>query len=85
MILPMILMTMMYASCMSFAVESIAGEKERGTIASMLITPTPRNQIITGKILALSIMALLGGLSTFLGTMLSMPKIANQSNDMGDI
>lgn len=85
MILPMILMTMMYSSCMSFAVESIAGEKERGTIASMLITPTPRNQIITGKILALSIMALLGGLSTFLGTMLSMPKIANQSNDMGDI
>lgn len=81
MILPMILMTMMYSSCVSFSVESIAGEKERGTIASLLITPTPRNQIIIGKVLALSVMALLGGLSSFLGTMLSMPMLVGTMED----
>ena len=81
MILPMILMTMMYSSCVSFSVESIAGEKERGTIASLLITPTPRNQIIIGKVLALSVMALLGGLSSFLGTLLSMPMLVGTMED----
>lgn len=81
MILPMILMVMMYSSCVSFSVESIAGEKERGTIASLLITPTPRNQIIIGKVLALSVMALLSGLSSFLGTMLSMPMLVGSMED----
>lgn len=81
MILPMILMTMMYTSCVSFSVESIAGEKERGTIASLLITPTPRNQLIIGKVLALSVMALLGGLSSFLGTLLSMPMLVGTMED----
>ena len=81
MILPMILMIMMYSSCVSFSVESIAGEKERGTIASLLITPTPRNQIIIGKVLALSVMALLSGLSSFLGTLLSMPMLVSTIED----
>ncbi len=81
MILPMILMVMMYSSCVSFSVESIAGEKERGTIASLLITPTPRNQIIIGKVLALSVMALLSGISSFLGTLLSMPMLVGTMED----
>ncbi len=81
MVLPMVLMTMMYSSCVAFSVESIAGEKERGTIASLLITPTPRNQLILGKVLALSVMALLGGLSSFLGTLLSMPKLMGNMED----
>ncbi len=75
MILPMLLMTLMFSSCVSLAPESIAGEKERGTIAALLITPTPRSQIILGKVCALSVMALLGGLSSFLGTFLSIPTL----------
>ena len=75
MILPMLLMTLMFSSCVSLAPESIAGEKERGTIAALLITPTPRSQIILGKVCALSVMALLSGLSSFLGTFLSIPTL----------
>ncbi len=81
MILPMLLMMLMYSSCAALAPESIAGEKERGTIATLLITPVPRNQIILGKILALSVMALLGGLSSFLGTFLSMPALLGDVDD----
>lgn len=81
MILPMLLMVLMYSSCVALAPESIAGEKERGTIAAMLITPVPRNRIILGKILALSTMALLGGLSSFLGTFLSMPALLGDMED----
>ncbi len=81
MVLPMILMTLMYSSCAALAPESIAGEKERGTIASLLITPIPRNHIVIGKVMALSVMALLSGLSSFLGTLLSMPKLVGTMGD----
>lgn len=74
-ILPMIIMIFLYSGCVALAPESIAGEKERGTIATLLITPIPRNQIAIGKIAALAILALLSGLSSFLGTFLSMPAL----------
>ena len=86
MILPMLLITMMFSSCTSIAPESIAGEKERGTIATLLITPVPRAHIILGKVGALSIMALLGGLSSFLGTLLSLPALMQtMGEEMTDI
>ena len=86
MILPMLLMTLMYSSCAALAPESIAGEKERGTLAALLITPVPRSQIILGKVLALSVMSLLGGLSSFLGTILSIPKLmGNMEDQIGSI
>ena len=74
-ILPMLLMTMLYSGCTSVATESIAGEKERGTIATLLITPVKRSHIALGKILALSLIALLSGVSSILGTVLSLPKM----------
>ena len=81
MILPMLLLTFIFSSCMSIAPESIAGEKERGTLAALLITPTPREQIILGKVGALSVMALLGGISSFIGTMLSFPNLLGESEE----
>ena len=84
MILPMLLITLLFSSCSAIATESIAGEKERGTIAAMLIAPVPRSQIILGKIIALSVMALLGGLSSFLGTFLSFPTLMSSMSGMED-
>lgn len=80
-ILPMILIVFLISSCMTLAPESIAGEKERGTIATLLITPAPRGQIALGKILALSCIALLSGISSFLGTYLSMPALLGEMGD----
>ncbi len=74
-ILPMLLMMLLYSSCTSVATEAIAGEKERGTIATLLITPVGRGHIALGKILALSLVALLAGASNALGTILSLPKL----------
>ena len=71
----MLLMTFMFSSCAAVAPESIAGEKERGTIATLLVTPMKRRDLAIGKICSLSVIALLGGLSSFLGTMLSIPKL----------
>lgn len=74
-LLPMLLMMFLYSGCASVAPESIAGEKERGTIATMLITPTRRSDIAIGKIIALAIIALLSGVSSAVGTILSLPKL----------
>ncbi len=75
MLLPMLLIMLLFSGCMSVAPESIAGEKERGTIATLLITPTKRSHIAIGKILALSVMALISGTSSTLGVILSLPKL----------
>ena len=75
MLLPMLLTTFLFTGCVSAASESIAGEKERGTIATLLVTPMKRSQLALGKLISLSAIGLLGGCSSFIGTMLSLPKL----------
>lgn len=82
MMLPMLLMIFMYSGCISVAPESIAGEKERGTIATLLVTPMKRSSLALGKIISLSVIALLSGLSSFAGTMLSLPKMMGSAEGM---
>ncbi len=83
--LPMLLMIFLFSGCMAVAPESIAGEKERGTIATLLVTPTKRSHIAVGKIIALSIIALLSGISSTIGTVLSMPALMGAASDNMDI
>lgn len=77
-ILPMLIMTFLFSGCMAVAPESIAGEKERGTFATMLVTPLARWQLALGKIMALAAIALLSGVSSFLGVTLSLPKLIGE-------
>ena len=76
-------MIFLFSGCMAIAPESIAGEKERGTIATLLVTPMKRGQLAMGKIISLGIIGLLSGISSFVGTMLSLPKLmGTESNAM---
>lgn len=79
MLLPFLIMTMLYSGCMGIAPESIAGEKERGTIATLLVTPIRRSELVVGKILSLSTISSLSAISSFIGTFLSMPKLMGGS------
>ena len=78
------MMVFLFSGCVAVAPESIAGEKERGSIATLLVTPMGRGQLAAGKVLALGIIALLSGASSFLGTMLSLPKLMGAAGDMLD-
>lgn len=80
-LLPMLLLTFLYSGCISVAPESIAGEKERGTITTMLVTPMKRSSLAIGKIIALAFIALLAGASSTIGTVLSMPKLMGGATD----
>lgn len=75
MMLPFLLMVFLFSGAMGVCSESVAGEKERGTIATLLITPTRRSHIAIGKILSLGITSLVSALVSFLGLMLSLPKL----------
>ena len=75
MFMPMLMFALLTSGCVAVAPEAIAGEKERGTMATMLITPIKRWQLALGKIISLSCFAMLSGISSFLGVILSLPKL----------
>lgn len=79
MMMPMLVLMMLFAGCLSVAAESIAGEKERGTIATLLVTPMKRSDLALGKMISLSVFGLLSGLSSFVGIMLSLPNLMGGS------
>lgn len=79
--IPMLLMIFIWSGCVAVAPESIAGEKERGTIATLLVTPMSRQGLALGKIFALSIIAFLSGVSSFIGTFASLPSMYQGMSD----
>lgn len=79
MILPFILMTFLMSGAMGICSESIAGEKERGTIATLLVTPVKRSHLVIGKIGALGLTTIASAFVSFIGLILSLPKLAGVS------
>lgn len=80
--MPMLLMAFLFSGTLAVAPESIAGEKERGTIATLLVTPIKRGHIAVGKVLALSVISVLSGLSSTVGTILSLPKMVGEDAEI---
>lgn len=84
MFMPFILMVFLVTGSVSVASESIAGEKERGTIATLLVTPVKREYIALGKIIALTVTSLFSSLVSFIGIMASLPNLL-QLERIGDV
>lgn len=53
MMLPYFITILLFAGAMGIGTDMIAGEKERGTMASLLVTPVKRKSIVLGKVFAL--------------------------------
>lgn len=83
MLLPFLVLTFLFSGCLGIAPESIAGEKERGTIATLLVTPIRRSELVIGKICSLSVLSALSAISSFIGTFLAMPKL--MGGNVGDM
>lgn len=78
-LLPFIVVIFIFSAGMSITLESVAGEKERGTLATVLVTSVKRSHVALGKIIPLSCIASIGAASSFLGVSLSMPKLMGTS------
>ena len=73
-IFPMFLLVFIYHGAIASATEAITGEKERGTLATILITPVTPIELATGKIISLGVESFLCGISGTLGILLSVPR-----------
>lgn len=73
MMLPYLIVMMLFAGAMSLGVDAIAGEKERGTMASMLLTPVSRRDIVVGKLVSLSIMSGLSAVVYAVAMVIAIP------------
>lgn len=70
MLVPYFITMLIFASAMGLGIDSIAGEKERGTLASLLLTPVKRNRIVLGKVISLAILSVMSALVYVLAMLL---------------
>lgn len=74
MILPMLIAILLFAGAMGIGLDTIAGEKERGTMATLLMTPVRRETIALGKVIGLAIIALISATTSFVAIIASLPR-----------
>jgi sodium transport system permease protein len=74
--LPYILITMVLTGGLSAALDSSAGERERKTLESLLLTPAPRSRILLGKILAITVISLVAAVAAIGSMLLALTRIA---------
>jgi len=85
MMLPILVVIFLFASAMSIGPDAIAGEKERGTIATLLVTPIERRHIALGKVLSLALLSLMGAFSAFIGIIASLPRLMQMDGRPSDM
>ncbi len=65
--LPYIFIIFCFLGCMYPSIDLITGEKEKGTMETLLTSPASRFQILIGKILAIATIGLCAALMTIIG------------------
>lgn len=76
MMLPYLITFLLFVGAMSLGVDAFTGEKERGTMASMLLAPIKRQEIVVGKLVSLSILSGISAAVYAIAMLVSMPMMA---------
>ncbi len=74
--LPYFVTLMLFAGAMGIGTDMIAGEKERGTMASLLVSPVKRSAIIFGKVFALMTISGLASIVSTIAIIICMPLVS---------
>ncbi len=72
MILPMMVGLIAITGAGTFAIDMIAGERERKTIEALFTSPVSRGEILLGKFGALTILSIISGVSTLLSALIGI-------------
>ncbi|GGK90289.1 ABC transporter permease [Deinococcus radiotolerans] len=84
-LIPMLMMQFILAGALATALDATAGEKERGTLESLLVAPVRRAEIVAGKLLATATTALTSAAFSVVGFLLSGAVMrAYQRSNPGD-
>lgn len=71
-IIPLMLVVSLASAGMAAANDLVAGEKERGTLESLLTAPIAAQHILTAKLLAVMIMSAMGAVASLISVTLAM-------------
>lgn len=71
-VVPLFLMLAALVGGMNVAIDTTAGERERGSLEALLLNPVPRRTLVLGKWLATSVASLAVATVTLLGFMLTV-------------
>ena len=73
--LPYILIVMTMTGGLSAALDTSAGERERKTLESLLLTPAPRSQVLVGKIVAVALISLVAAIAAIASMLIALSRI----------
>ena len=79
--LPYIFIIFCFLGCMYPAIDLITGEKEKGTMETLLSSPAPRFSILMGKIFAIATIGLSAALMTIMGMLVGLKFMPNLPPD----
>lgn len=84
MMLPYFITILLFAGAMGIGTDMIAGEKERGTMASLLVSPAKRSSIALGKVCALMVISGLSSLIYVLVMVFFAPTMMDSMSGAGE-
>lgn len=70
-LLPFFILIYLFANSMKVGLDSVAGEKERGTLAILLVNQVDRLAIVIGKMLSVMVAAIVGAASSVIGLIIA--------------
>ena len=83
--LPYIFIIFCFTGCMYPALDLVTGEKERGTIETLLTVPASRFNILFGKVFAISVVGMAAALMGILGLLLAGKFIPDIPDEMLEV
>ncbi len=81
-ILPYIFMAFCFMGCMLPAIDLFAGEKERGTIETLLVTPVNRMRVLIGKMIVVTAFGLLSATVALVGLIGSLYLMGDEGGEL---
>jgi sodium transport system permease protein len=81
--MPFFIVIYLFANSMKVGLDSVAGEKERGTLAILLVNQVSRLSIVLGKMASVMVAAIVGALSSAVGLKIASRYLIDMAGDSG--
>jgi sodium transport system permease protein len=78
-VVPLLMVVFMSVGALSLAVDAVAGEKERGTMTALLVTPLKRGELAAGKALGIALLSFLSGLCLSAGALAAVVSLLGET------
>jgi sodium transport system permease protein len=83
--LPLMILLMVLLGAFYPAIDVTAGERERGTLETVLVAPIPRLSLLFGKVLAVTVLASASGFLNLLSMSLTLVQVVNLAAPEADL